>query len=89
MAWQRTALGMGGIGALLLHSGLPVTAVVGAAGIVTALGLLFVAERRYERIIVHVEQGEPVSSPALMRAIAAMVMALGFGAIILVVLSTR
>lgn len=89
MAWQRTALGMGGIGALLLHSGLPVTAVVGGAGIVAAVGLLFVAERRYERIIARVERGEPASSPALMRTLSVAVMVLGVAALGLVVLSAR
>jgi uncharacterized membrane protein YidH (DUF202 family) len=86
MAWQRTALGMGGISALLLHSGVPVSAVLGALGIVVGVGLLFVAERRYEHTLVRVQRGEPPSSPALMRTLAATVMVLAMGAIVLVVL---
>jgi uncharacterized membrane protein YidH (DUF202 family) len=89
MAWQRTALGVGGIGALLLHSGVPLAAVLGAGGLLTAVTLLFVAEGRYERTVARVERGEPSSSPALMRAMTITVMLLSVGAIVLVILPSR
>jgi uncharacterized membrane protein YidH (DUF202 family) len=89
MAWQRTALGVGGIGALLLHSGVPPTAIVGAGGLIVAVVLLFVAEGRYERTVARVERGEPPSSPALMRTMTITVMFLSLGAILLVILPSR
>lgn len=89
MAWQRTALGVGGVGALLLHSGVPLAAVLGAGGLLAAVTLLFVAERRYERTVARVERGEPPSSPALMRAMTVTVMLLSVGAIVLVILPSR
>lgn len=86
MAWQRTALGIGAIGLLLLHNGLHVTAFVGGAAILMAVALLFFAERRYEHTLARVQAGEAPSNPALMRAIAGTVMVLSLSAIILVVL---
>ena len=52
MAWQRTALGVGGIGALLLHSGSDVGSgwwpiVPAAMALLGAPILLIVAERRF------------------------------------------
>ena len=88
MAWQRTALGIGGIGLMLLHSGVPVTAVLGGGAILMAVGLLFFSERRYEHTLVRVQSGEPPSSPALMRTMAITVMALAVGAILLVIVPT-
>lgn len=86
MAWQRTALGVGGIGALLLHSGVRVSAVIGATGLLVALGLLAVTEHRYERIVRRVEAEEVASHPRLVRLVAVVVAALGAGAVLLVVL---
>lgn len=86
MAWQRTALGVGGIGALLLHSGEPVSATIGAAGLLAALVLLAVSERRYERIVLRVEAQRPASRPWLIRLVAVTVAALGVGAALFVVL---
>ena len=86
MAWQRTALGVGGVGALLLHSGVTASVVVGAAGLLAALWLLAVTERRYERIMHHVERDRAASHPMLMQAIAAIVAVLGLGAALAVLL---
>ena len=86
MAWQRTALGVGGVGALLLRSGVTASAVVGAAGLLAALGLLVLTERRYEWILQHVEANRAPSHPMLMRAVAATVAVLGLAAALLVVL---
>jgi hypothetical protein len=86
MSWQRTALGIGGIGLLLLHNGVPQTVVLGGAAIVMSVALLFLAERRYEHTLARVQSGEPPSSPALMRTMTGTVMVLAVGAIILVVL---
>ncbi len=51
MAWQRTALGLGGVSALLLHraGGDLVASVPGAAGLLAALAVLVLAETRYHR----------------------------------------
>ncbi len=51
MAWQRTALGIGGLSLLLLHrgSGDPVASIPGAAGLLAALTLLLMTEARYLR----------------------------------------
>lgn len=86
MAWQRTALGVGGVGALLLHSGLAVTAVVGGLGLLTALALLVLTETRYERIMSKVQAGEPASHAALMRTVSGAVVLLALAALLLVVL---
>jgi uncharacterized membrane protein YidH (DUF202 family) len=88
MAWQRTALGVGGIGAVLLHSGSVFTAVVGALGLVVALALLVLTERRYERIMRKVQGGEPASQPALMLTMSTVVVLLAVAALVLVVLPT-
>jgi hypothetical protein len=89
MAWQRTALGVGGIGALLLHSGVAVAAVLGGLGLVAAVVLLVVTERRYERIVAHVSAGRRASSPALVRTVSVATVALAAGALVLVVLPVR
>ncbi len=86
MSWQRTALGVGAIGLLLLHNGVPATAFLGGAAILMAVALLFLAERRYEHTLTRVSAGEPPSSPALMRTMTGTVMVLAAGAIVFVVL---
>jgi uncharacterized membrane protein YidH (DUF202 family) len=86
MAWQRTALGVGAIGAVLVHSGSFFSAVVGALGLIVALALLVLTERRYERIMRKVQGGEPASHPALMLAMSAVVVLLAIAALALVVL---
>ncbi len=86
MAWQRTALGVGAVGALLLHhaGGVNVRAVPGVFGLVAALVLLLTAETRYVRTVHSVRGGHPTSSPALVRAVAAVVVLLGVAALALV-----
>ena len=51
MAWQRTALGLGGVSALLLHhaGGKLAPSVPGAAGLLAALVVLLLVEARYLR----------------------------------------
>lgn len=88
MAWQRTALGIGAIGAVLLHSGSVFTAVIGALGLLVALALLVLTERRYERIMRKVQGGDPASHPALMLTMSAVVVLLAAAALVLVVLPT-
>lgn len=89
MAWQRTALGVGGIGAALLHSGIVVTVVIGAVGLLSALTLLVVTERRYEHIVHRVLGGRAPSSPALMRLMSATVVLLAVGALTVVATPKR
>jgi uncharacterized membrane protein YidH (DUF202 family) len=86
MAWQRTALGLGGVAALLLHQakGDPLTAAPGVAGMLVALVVLVVAERRYERTVRHVVAGRGPASPALVRTMAATSVALSVAALVLI-----
>ncbi len=59
MAWERTALGVGGVSALLLHgTGSGVLAKVpGLVGLIAALGLLVLAQVRYEHTVRGLESG--------------------------------
>lgn len=90
MAWQRTALGLGGVAALLLHeaNGNPLTAAPGVAGMLVALVVLVVAERRYERTVRHVVAGRGAASPALVRTLAATSVALSVAALVLIAVET-
>ena len=51
MAWQRTALGLGGVSALLLHhaGGKVAASIPGVAGLLAALAVLLLVEARYLR----------------------------------------
>ena len=86
MAWQRTALGVGGIGALLLHhaGGIGVRAVPGLLGLVVALALVLAGERRYERVVRRVSAGTSPVSRGLVRTLAAATVLLSGAAILLV-----
>lgn len=86
MAWQRTALGLGGVAALLLHraNGDPVAVVPGVAGLLVALALLVVAERRYERTVRRVAAGATTAGPALVRTVTAASMVLAATALAMV-----
>jgi hypothetical protein len=88
MAWQRTALGLGGVAALLLHHATddPLTAAPGVAGMLVALFVLLVAERRYERTVRRVVAGEGAAGVALVRTLAATTVALAVAALILIAL---
>ena len=69
MAWQRTALGIGGVAALLVHHGAGrVALMVPAAGALAgALALLVVVEARYERMAREVAAGDSPMGPRLVR----------------------
>ncbi|ANS26319.1 MULTISPECIES: DUF202 domain-containing protein [Rhodococcus] len=89
MAWQRTALGVGGVSALLLHlaaGNLP-AAVPGLAGLSAALLLLVLSEQRYVRIVNKVGAGEPPPAPGLVRLIAAGAVVLAVSALALLLLT--
>jgi uncharacterized membrane protein YidH (DUF202 family) len=88
MAWQRTALGVGAVAALLLHhtGGRSLAVVAGALGVLVALGLLLAAERRYARMVHRVEVGRPVTSRMLVRAVAAVTVLMAVAALLAVVL---
>jgi uncharacterized membrane protein YidH (DUF202 family) len=89
MAWQRTALGVGGLGALLLHQAgsMPLRAFPGALGLVVALALLLATERRYERTLARVERSESATSRLLVGTVSAATTLLSVSALVLVVLN--
>jgi hypothetical protein len=72
MAWQRTALGIGGVSALLLHhaDGAILPSLPGAAGLLGALVLLVVVEARYVHNSRHGEAGNSPMGPAMVRGAA-------------------
>lgn len=72
MAWQRTALGIGGVSALLLHhaGGAILPSLPGIAGLLGALALILVVEARYVRNSRHGEAGNSPMGPAMVRAVA-------------------
>lgn len=59
MAWQRTALGVGGVSALLLHQtwGSLVLALPGMFGLAMATALLVLTELHYERTASRIAAG--------------------------------
>ncbi len=66
MAWQRTALGVGAVSALLLHEtgGRLLAALPGILGLAGATILLVLTEVRYEYTVHHVGAGrDPVAAP--------------------------
>ncbi len=69
MAWQRTALGIGGVSALLVHhaEGRIALAVPGGAGLAGALVLLVLVEQRYQHTIRRVSVGDSPMGPGLVR----------------------
>ena len=87
MAWQRTALGLGGVSALLVHLAEhnPVAAVPGAAGLLVALGLLLATERRYERTVRAVESGDSPMGRGAIRLLAGGALAMSISALVLLV----
>lgn len=87
MAWQRTALGVGAVGALLVHhaGGLSLETVPGLLALAAALALLLAAERRYVTAVRRVREGLPTTSPALVRSVTATVVLLAVASAALVV----
>lgn len=88
MAWQRTALGVGAVGALLVHhaGGVSAKAVPGLLGLAVALVLLVAAERRYVTTVRRVRAGHPTASPALVRGVTVTALMLAVSALVLVVI---
>lgn len=86
MAWQRTALGVGGMAALLLHrAGHHAWATApGVLGLVLALTLLLATERRYEQTVRRVVTGQSAARPAMVRTVAAGAVFLALSALVLV-----
>ena len=85
LAWQRTALGLGGFSALLLHDtgGRPYLAIPGVVGLVTSVVLLLSVERRYERAVSRIEDGHSPAGTRLVRVVAATGVFLGLAAALL------
>jgi hypothetical protein len=86
MAWQRTALGLGGVGALLVHhaGGIGPRSIPGFIGLVVALGLVLASERRYEGTGRRVREGLATHSRLLVRTVAASTVLLSASAVVLV-----
>ncbi len=72
MAWQRTALGVAGISALLLHEtgGRLLSAAPGLFGLAMATVLLVLSELRYERTAALVEDGQDPGSSRILLLLA-------------------
>jgi putative membrane protein len=71
MAWQRTALGVGGVSALLLHESSTVAeAVPGVLGLMLTLLLIVLAEARYDQTVRHIVAGESPVNGRLVRLLA-------------------
>jgi uncharacterized membrane protein len=83
MAWQRTALGVGAIGALLLKTaGRSWAAVPGVLGMLVALVLIAVSEHRYVRTIRKVEAGRPAHSTTMVRLLTGITVLLAVSALL-------
>ncbi len=85
MAWQRTALGLGAVSALLLHraGGDVVTSAPGVAGLLAALAVLVRAETRHGRRGAAGAQSQPGPMGArAVRALAAVTVLLSLAAAI-------
>jgi uncharacterized membrane protein YidH (DUF202 family) len=89
MAWQRTALALGGVSALLVHLAdrRPLAAVPGVAGLLVALALLVVAEHRYERMVRTIEAGGTPLARAVIRLLAAGCVVLSASAVVLLLVT--
>ena len=87
IAWQRTALGLGAIGALIVHSASrhPLGWYLGGIGLLVSLGLLVTAERRYVETVRLVAAGRSPVSPRAIRLLAAATMGLTGAALLSVV----
>ncbi|GAB2758692.1 DUF202 domain-containing protein [Nocardioides pakistanensis] len=87
MAWQRTALSLAGVSALVVHLANRdlLAAVPGVLGLLAALALLVVAERRYTWAVRRVEAGESPLDHRLNVVLTAGVVALSVVALVLVV----
>ena len=89
IAWQRTALGVGGFGGLLLHMAQHnlVALVPALLGLVVALVLLFLVERRYVISVRKVEAGHSPLPDIMLHLLIVTVVLLAVSAIVLLVLA--
>jgi uncharacterized membrane protein YidH (DUF202 family) len=89
MAWQRTALGLGGVSALLLHhaGGKLVASVPGAAGLLAAFVVLLLVEARDLRKDLEQLDASPMGVGPV-RGVAAVTVLLALSAVV-VVLTVR
>jgi uncharacterized membrane protein YidH (DUF202 family) len=87
MAWQRTALGLGGLSALLLHLAdrRPLAAIPGMLGLVVAIVLLALSDRRYVRVVSRVAAGESTLGQGAVLMVTAVVVLLAVSAVALIV----
>ena len=86
MAWQRTALGLAGFSALLVHlaGGGLLLAVPGVLGLVIALFVLVVGERRYSWTVRRVAAKESPLAPHLVGWLTTGVVFLSVSALVVV-----
>jgi putative membrane protein len=87
MAWQRTALALAAFSALLVHladSDL-VVAAPGLGGLVLALALLVMGERRYATAVRRVEEGRSPLAHGLTRLLTGGLVVLSVSALVFVV----
>lgn len=86
MAWQRTALGVGGVGAVLLHEAGAdlLAAIAGGLGLLFALALLLAVDARYDRTVRRIEANRSPASPGLVGAVSVAALVLALGAVLLV-----
>lgn len=86
MAWQRTALGLGAVSALLLHHarGDLVRSIPGVVGMLAALGVLVLVESRHARGVGGAPEEAPVGAAAV-RSLAVVAVLVSLGAALVVV----
>jgi hypothetical protein len=87
MAWQRTGLALAAFSALLVHLADRdvLAAVPGLVGLVLALALLVLGERRYGWTVRRVGADEACMAPGLVRLLTAGVVALSAATLVLVI----
>ncbi len=87
MAWERTALGVGGVSAMLLHgaTGSFWTALPGMVGLTASMALLVFAQLRYERTVQRVKDGLTPAAPAVVLALALTVLGLAVMSLALII----
>lgn len=85
MAWQRTALGVGGVSALLLHLAERSLAAMipSVAGLLVAVVLIVIAERRYVWTVARVRVDESLLGRGMVRLVTVGVVALSAWSVLL------
>ena len=86
MAWQRTALGLGGVSALLLHDtgGRLLATLPGLVGLGVATLLLVLTEVRYEQTVRRVASGRHTAASGQVLTLAVTIVGLAVMAIALI-----